>query len=79
VLMNWITLTGIILLFAGILIILLAIGLLKGLGGSGKARIGGVVLLGPIPIVFGDRSLASVLLIVAMVFVILFIILALIW
>jgi len=76
--MNWITLIGIILLLVGILIILIAIGFLRSLGGGGKARFGGIVLLGPIPIVFGDKNLASFLLIFAVVFTIVFIILTLI-
>jgi len=76
--MNWITLIGIILLFVGILIILIAIGFLRSLGGSGKTRFGGVVLVGPVPIVFGDKNLANILLIVAVMFAIMFMILALI-
>lgn len=77
--MNWITIIGLILLLASILIIMLAVRLLGSLGGEGKARFGGVVLLGPVPIFFGDRSLFSVLLIVAAIFVIAFIIFSLIW
>lgn len=73
--MNWMSVTGLILLFVGVLMVLVAISFLRGLGGSGKTRLGGVVLLGPIPIIFGDRSLAGILLIVAMMFMIMFIVL----
>ncbi|MEM2910463.1 MAG: DUF131 domain-containing protein [Nitrososphaerota archaeon] len=77
--MNWITVIGLILLFVGALITLIAIGLLRGLGGRGRARFGGVILLGPIPIIFGDRSLTGALLIIAAMFIALFIIFTLVW
>ncbi len=74
-LMNWMTVIGLILLFLGVLIVLVAIGFLRSLGGSGKTRFGGVIMLGPIPIIFGDRSFTSILLIVAAVFMIMFVVL----
>lgn len=76
--MNWMMLIGIALLLLGALMIIVALGFLRRLGGSGKTRFGGVVLLGPIPIIFGDKNLASILLIFAAVFLIIFVILFLI-
>lgn len=74
--MNWMTVIGLILLLVGALIILMAIGFLRRLSGGGKAQFGGVVLLGPIPIVFGDKNLASILLVVAVVLAIMFMVIA---
>ncbi len=76
--MNWITVIGLILLLIGVLIILIAIGFLRSLGSGGKTCFGGVVMLGPIPIIFGDRNLAGALLVVAVLFAMIFVVLALI-
>ncbi|RLE57969.1 MAG: hypothetical protein DRJ40_01830 [Thermoprotei archaeon] len=58
--------------------ILLTIGLLLSIMGRGRARVGGVVFIGPIPIVFGERNLAAIALIIGLVFMLLTLVLMLI-
>jgi uncharacterized protein (TIGR00304 family) len=56
---------GIVLILAGVAIIAIAIFLLSVRGaGKGKVRGGGVVIIGPVPIIFGTdkKSLKTVLL-----------------
>ena len=48
---------GIIVIFIGFIIILLAIA--KAMRSSGKVEAGGVVIVGPIPIVFGTSTRAT--------------------
>jgi uncharacterized membrane protein len=55
---------GLILL--GLLLIVLA-----ALLGRVRARGGGLILIGPIPIIFGDRSLGAILLFIALITLIL--------
>jgi uncharacterized protein (TIGR00304 family) len=61
---------GVTLVFAGMAI--LAVGILLSSGGSeGRVRGGGVVLIGPIPIVFGsDAKWTSVAVVLAIVLVV---------
>ena len=54
---------GLILL--GVLLIILAAFL-----GRARARGGGLILIGPIPIIFGDRSLGTILLIITLLILI---------
>ena len=57
--------TGIVLILAGILIIILAVLLLSiRSSGKGKFKGGGAVIIGPVPIIFGTdkKSLRTVLL-----------------
>jgi uncharacterized membrane protein len=54
---------GLILL--GVLLIILAAS-----PGRVRARGGGLILVGPIPIIFGDRSLGAILLIIALLILI---------
>jgi uncharacterized protein (TIGR00304 family) len=56
---------GIALIFVGVLIIVIAVILLSVSGsGKGKVKGGGVVMIGPVPIIFGTdkKSLKTVLL-----------------
>jgi uncharacterized protein (TIGR00304 family) len=57
---------GIVLIFIGVLVIIAAIVLISVLGGRGEGEVrgGGVVMIGPIPIIFGTdkKSIKTVLL-----------------
>jgi uncharacterized protein (TIGR00304 family) len=57
---------GIALIFIGVLVIIVAIALMSvgGAKGEGRARGGGVIMIGPIPIIFGTdrKSLKTVVL-----------------
>ena len=56
---------GMALIFVGVLIIVIAVILLSVSGGkNGKAKGGGAIIIGPIPIIFGtdNKSLKTVLL-----------------
>ncbi|MCE4618648.1 MAG: DUF131 domain-containing protein [Desulfurococcales archaeon] len=57
---QYLVLMGIVLLFLGLLLIFIGsfIGFREG---SGKVEGGGVILIGPIPIIFGTSSKAAVL------------------
>lgn len=57
---------GLSLIMLGALLVILA-----GLLGRVRARGGGLILIGPIPIVFGDRSLGAILLIMTLLILIL--------
>lgn len=48
---------GIVIIFIGFIIILLAVA--KAMRGGGKVEAGGVVIVGPIPIVFGTSARAT--------------------
>ena len=68
---------GIVLILAGVAIIAIAIFLLSVRGaGKGKVRGGGVVIIGPVPIIFGTdkKSLKSVLLLSVVLTVLLLIV-----
>ena len=66
------TLAGILFVFIGIAIILFAVSLPARKDGSAKVEGGGVVMIGPIPIIFGsDAKWASIAAVLAIVLIIL--------
>ncbi len=65
-------LIGLLLIFIGF--ILVFIGIIVSAGSSGKGRVegGGVIIIGPIPVVFGSNTrIALILLILAIILVVL--------
>lgn len=56
---------GVLLIFVGVLIIVAAVLLSILGGGKGKVKGGGVIIIGPVPIIFGtdSKSLKTVLLV----------------
>ena len=68
-------LAGLVLAFAGMGVMVIAM-LARGTKGEGETRGGGVVLIGPVPIVFGsDMKWASVAMALAIVLIVLAILL----
>ncbi|RLI47277.1 hypothetical protein DRO69_01090 [Candidatus Bathyarchaeota archaeon] len=68
---------GMILIFAGFLITLIAIVLMFfiGIRGKGKVRGGGAVIIGPFPIIFGtDKESVKTLLLLSIILIILLLI-----
>ena len=67
---NLIFTVGLVLVLAGFAVGILAVifAILRSARGTGQARGGGVVMIGPIPIVFGtDRESAKILMLLAIV------------
>ncbi|MDI6847575.1 MAG: DUF131 domain-containing protein [Candidatus Bathyarchaeia archaeon] len=65
---------GIILIFAGMLVILVAIILLflSSVKGEGKVRGGGAIIIGPFPIIFGtDKESVKTVLLLSIILVVL--------
>ncbi len=59
---------GFLLIFIGTIVILIS--LLSGswkIGGKGKVKGGGVVLIGPIPIIFGDKESLKLVIVLAFI------------
>lgn len=72
---NMLIIAGIIVIFIGIIIIIVGTAL-QATSKSGEVRTGGVILIGPIPIIFGnDRSLIIGAMIFAIVIMVLWYIL----
>ena len=77
--------TGLLLALAGFALAILAIfiAILRSARGTGKIRGGGVVMIGPVPIVFGtDKESARILIllgIVLMIVLLLFSLLPVVW
>ena len=72
-------LLGLFLFLAGFLLTFLAVALLAFRHtGEGRVRGGGVILLGPIPIVFGDVKYSRFLIVLAVVLFLLFLLIALV-
>ena len=68
---------GIVLIFAGMLVILVAILLLflSNVKGEGKVKGGGAIIIGPFPIIFGtDKESVKTVLLLSLMLTILFII-----
>lgn len=61
---------ALIVLGFGLILLGLLLIILVALFGRVRARGGGLILIGPIPIVFGDRSLGAILLIIALLMLI---------
>lgn len=57
---------GLTLLFLGFILIVIGF-LLLASGSSSRASVGGVVLIGPIPIVFGDKKASQWLIVLTLV------------
>jgi len=71
---------GLMLIFIGFMLLMVALLLSIGKRGEGKVEGGGVVIIGPIPIVFGsNQKIATGLLVLAIVLVALLIILKYSW
>ncbi len=72
--------TGILLVVIGIVLIFLGALISALQGGEGKAEVGGVVVIGPFPIIFGSSGraaiIAAVLAVVIIVLMIIFYVLA---
>lgn len=68
-------LLGILLTVMGFIIIILATILASSSHPSKRTRFGGLVMVGPFPIIFGERNMVSVLLAIAIMFMILTLIL----
>jgi len=72
---DWAASLGIILLFAGFAVVFAAV-VMAALGG-GRVKGGGVVLIGPFPIVFGsDAKTAKILMYLALALILVFIVLS---
>jgi uncharacterized protein (TIGR00304 family) len=68
---------GIVLIFAGMLVILVAILLLflSNVKGEGKAKGGGVIIIGPFPIIFGtDKESVKTILLLSIALTVLLVI-----
>ena len=76
---------GLLLALAGVALVIVAIfvAILRSARGTGKVRGGGVVMIGPVPIVFGtDKESARILILLAIVLMIvllLFSLLPIVW
>ncbi len=68
---------GIILIFIGFLMIFL--GVLMSAGTHGEVEGGGVIMIGPIPIVFGTQRGVTIAMVLAAVLMLLWIVGALLW
>jgi len=71
---------GLLLVLVGFAVGILAflIAILRSARGTGKARGGGLVMIGPVPVVFGtDRESTKILMLLGIVLMILFVLLSL--
>lgn len=77
--MNVLSFIGFIIIIIGVLLIL--IGLRYALSGlkRSETKLGGVVLIGPVPIIFGDKRIASILLIFALAIIFMLLLLYILW
>lgn len=67
--MNPLSLAGLLILLIGILLLVFGIRAMSGLRGKAETRFGGVVLLGPIPLLFGDKRLAGMLALISLIII----------
>ncbi len=81
---QWLWNIGLILVFAGFVIVVIAVVLmfLKGAKNTkteGKVKSGGIIVIGPIPIIFGtDKQTVKIILVLAIILMILAVVLTLI-
>ncbi|WP_461865934.1 TIGR00304 family membrane protein [Thermococcus sp.] len=68
---------GIILIFIGFMMIFL--GMIMSASGQGEVEGGGVIMIGPIPIVFGTQRGATLAMVLAIILMLLWIVGALLW
>ncbi len=57
---SWLVVAGFLLIFLGVILVFLGVFLQALQGGSGEAEAGGVVVIGPIPIIVGTSGRAAV-------------------
>ena len=57
---GWLVALGITMIFVGVLLVFLGV-LAQAMQGGGEAEAGGVIIIGPLPIIFGTSSKAALL------------------